>query len=791
MLKYQTSLAEQQAYLKKSTESKLVSIHKFGDHITGLIDEADEEILRLSLHLVAGRPDDAKSRKFQANDRATWSMSALSKLSIAELGGLQEHAGPEYRSLVHMPVNLVKLDEHWTNNVVPFSKFLFPTDKYNLTAGSNRLVEFKLDAQAFNSGTRCNSREALQELKQLLFDHDGDPNTPMPSTFTNTPMFTLRSSPLQSVTLRDAARQKAGIPHSARFYSFCNPVVMNCDGLPVPLDAYEFVDKRHGSPYDALKKSKVLINTADPFVQWLCTGAFVYFDFAFDIVAVNALCFDELDPLTSSTSALYYGSPSPLPRMAFEPLFDLGRWWPVTVTGQLDSGFTHFTFVKPSEFLGDHIFTNSGGFAYLHKDDYKLLKMEDGGSKELSLTGSSRSRFYPVVRSLPTVDHPFESDYVDKDSGDKDSGIRVPRKVPKRELHTLPLKDRLEIVRRIAETTVAVRPLPHDAPLHVDAFSGGVGSQEKAFSESNSEKYMTSGVGAALYGDGHLAAAGLAFTLGHENERAIEQALSAEDTGDARHDELFKLRLEGERLTKESLDVLCKRGAVYLCKDEKAADFLLEVQRNLAYVLDEPAVEAEVTGNDGGKAKRDTGHNGQCLKDFVELDEAKHAKLSPAEVAALRLYTSSTFRVINGPLRAGVQPHPFSFTTLLIYRALKKLRAKHMAVLKFQTRYLWRGMRDRTVTEEFMLKGGVELGCMSTTSDLAVVAGYARSQAPLLLRIKIDNPMEMGADIRWLSMFPGEEEVLFPPLTFLKPMFKQQVRNGVGIVVTVKPSFPS
>lgn len=208
-------------------------------------------------------------------------------------------------------------------------------------------------------------------------------------------------------------------------------------------------------------------------------------------------------------------------------------------------------------------------------------------------------------------------------------------------------------------------------------------------------------------------------------------------------------------------------------------------------MLDEPAVEEEVTGNDGGKAKRDTGHNGQRLNDFAKKDEAKHAKLSPAEVAALRLYTSSTFRVINGPLRAGVQPHPFSFTTLLIYRALKKLRAKHMAVLKFQTRYLWRGMRDRTVTEDFMLKGGVELGCMSTTSDLAVVAGYARSQAPLLLRIKVDNPMEMGADIRWLSMFPGEEEVLFPPLTFLKPMFKQQVRNGVGIVVTVKPSFPS
>ena len=91
-----------------------------------------------------------------------------------------------------------------------------------------------------------------------------------------------------------------------------------------------------------------------------------------------------------------------------------------------------------------------------------------------------------------------------------------------------------------------------------------------------------------------------------------------------------------------------------------------------------------------------------------------------------------------------------------------------------------------------IIKGGAELGCMSTTSSLSVVAGYAASSSPLLLRIKVDSPMELGADIRWLSLFPSEREVLFPPLTFLKPMFKQQIRNSAGgVVVTVKPSFPS
>jgi len=45
-------------------------------------------------------------------------------------------------------------------------------------------------------------------------------------------------------------------------------------------------------------------------------------------------------------------------------------------------------------------------------------------------------------------------------------------------------------------------------------------------------------------------------------------------------------------------------------------------------------------------------------------------------------------------------------------------------------------------------------------------AGYASSGTPLLFRIKIDSPMELGADVQWLSMFPGEREVLFASFWF-------------------------
>ena len=48
---------------------------------------------------------------------------------------------------------------------------------------------------------------------------------------------------------------------------------------------------------------------------------------------------------------------------------------------------------------------------------------------------------------------------------------------------------------------------------------------------------------------------------------------------------------------------------------------------------------------------RDLGNLDMTLDDFCQKEEARIAKLERHEVAALRLYTSSTFRLINNPLR--------------------------------------------------------------------------------------------------------------------------------------------
>ena len=68
-----------------------------------------------------------------------------------------------------------------------------------------------------------------------------------------------------------------------------------------------------------------------------------------------------------------------------------------------------------------------------------------------------------------------------------------------------------------------------------------------------------------------------------------------------------------------------------------------------------------------------------------------------------------------------------------------------------------------------MRQGGTELAFMSTTTDLRVAVRYALSRHSLLFKIVAPNFMALGAELQWLSAFPGEAEVLFPPLTFLQP----------------------
>ena len=48
---------------------------------------------------------------------------------------------------------------------------------------------------------------------------------------------------------------------------------------------------------------------------------------------------------------------------------------------------------------------------------------------------------------------------------------------------------------------------------------------------------------------------------------------------------------------------------------------------------------------------------------------------------------------------------------------------------------------------------------MSTTTDLSVAVRYGMSRGSMLFLIKVDNFLQYGAELTWLSAFPSEAEV--------------------------------
>mmetsp|Transcript_28835 Transcript_28835/g.78720 ORF Transcript_28835/g.78720 Transcript_28835/m.78720 type:complete len:123 (+) Transcript_28835:135-503(+) len=97
----------------------------------------------------------------------------------------------------------------------------------------------------------------------------------------------------------------------------------------------------------------------------------------------------------------------------------------------------------------------------------------------------------------------------------------------------------------------------------------------------------------------------------------------------------------------------------------------------------------------------------------------------------------------------------------------------------------WRGLKNVTVADAFLHQGGTELAPMSTTSNLAVAVQYSLSPSSLILKLKTNSFMERGANLSWVSAFPAEAEVLFPPLTFLHPTGRTLTLEQVGFKVTV------
>ncbi len=165
------------------------------------------------------------------------------------------------------------------------------------------------------------------------------------------------------------------------------------------------------------------------------------------------------------------------------------------------------------------------------------------------------------------------------------------------------------------------------------------------------------------------------------------------------------------------------------------------------------------------------GKRGFRLDDFANHATAKKCKLTKPKVLALRFYTTAGFRSINDPLRdmdrqAKHEAHPLPIMVWLLSNAVKKLWSDSADVPPVNSYFdLYRGMGNVSLENEFLKKGGTELSPMSTTEDLTIAIKYAATgKHSVLLRVRTEGFMNLGAQLKWVSAFPYEVEFLYPPV---------------------------
>jgi hypothetical protein len=112
---------------------------------------------------------------------------------------------------------------------------------------------------------------------------------------------------------------------------------------------------------------------------------------------------------------------------------------------------------------------------------------------------------------------------------------------------------------------------------------------------------------------------------------------------------------------------------------------------------------------------------------------------------------------------------PFTTTIHVLNSCILKLSRTQRA------QKVYRGTKGGRLPEEFWrlnehgVRGGIDLGFMSTTLDRDVALNFARGSKQLSTVFEIQMGMvDRGADVQWLSQFPGEAEILFAPLVGLE-----------------------
>lgn len=179
------------------------------------------------------------------------------------------------------------------------------------------------------------------------------------------------------------------------------------------------------------------------------------------------------------------------------------------------------------------------------------------------------------------------------------------------------------------------------------------------------------------------------------------------------------------------------------------------------------------------------GRRVERIEFFISHEISVKADLTEAEVVAARLYTGPMYAKYNTVLRnpASCGDEKYMYTIHAISSCIIKLSRFHKIA------NLYRGIKGHVLPPSFLecdeygTRGGLDTGFMSTTTNRDVAVHYSglvqggSSLAAVVFEID-EGAIDRGADVSWLSQFPYENEVLFPPLTYLEVMGDPKVEEN-------------
>ena len=196
----------------------------------------------------------------------------------------------------------------------------------------------------------------------------------------------------------------------------------------------------------------------------------------------------------------------------------------------------------------------------------------------------------------------------------------------------------------------------------------------------------------------------------------------------------------------------------------------------------------------GQKWIGDRGRDIIPLKEFMDNTQVISCKLRKGEVIALRLYTGPMFNLYNAKLRGhppelyrALEGNEYETTIFCIISGIIKL-SKRTEIPK--NRRIYRGLGGMILPEQFWttdrsngFRGAVELGMMSTTTDRKVAIQYSGRNKKRGTIFEIEaGRIDIGADLKILSQYPGESEYLLPPLSCLEVNGDPRLEGDIVVI---------